>query len=150
MSQHAEANLYRMDNNANVYVESGSVKRLSNAEKQNRQLRPNNKNLSHVESIPPVYTRHHNKEIEAEMGKEYLTDYPNEAPIVREHNKAYMGGGTMGGSFLDDFGRGFLMPFQALGQVASPLMSVAKAVGGAGLFPTQSVAEMKAGLMRNF
>lgn len=128
MSQHSEANLYRMDNNANVYRESGSVKRLSNAEEQNRQLRPNNSNLSNVESIPSVYTRHHNKAIEAEMGKEYLTDYPNEAPIVREHNSAYMGGGTMGGSFLDDFGKGFLMPFQALASVASPIASVAKAV----------------------
>lgn len=128
MSQHAEANLYRMDNNANVYRESGSVKRLSNAEQQNRQLRPNNSNMSYIESIPPSYSRHHNKAIEAEMGKEYLTDYPNEAPIVREHNKEYMGGGTMGGNFFDDFGRGFLMPFKAVASIAKPVADIAKAV----------------------
>ena len=31
--------------------------------------------------------------------------------------------------FWDDFGRGFLMPFQAIGQVAKPVADIAKAIG---------------------
>jgi len=42
----------------------------------------------------------------------------------RPSNNLYKGGG-----FWDDFGRGFLMPFQAVGKIAKPVADIAKAIG---------------------
>ena len=132
------------------YSEHDEYKRLTPDEERTNKLRPNNKSLNSVNE--PAYTYYERPKNDLTNDDTFTKPKYTYYPETRETEARLRNGNlsTNGGGFWDDFGRGFLMPFQALGSVAAPLASVAKAVGGAGLFPTQSAAEMKAGIMSHF
>lgn len=82
----------------------GNVRRLTEEELNNKQLRKDNTYLANYMSYPYVPARPENRELEEEdvSGhplKSRFTDYPNEAPIVRDHNVSLTGGSVVGGSF---------------------------------------------------
>lgn len=75
------------------YTDVNTVRRMSPSEQANPQLRPDNKYLNRYMEYPTLPKRPENREAIREERTNYLTDYANEAPIVRTHNNAVMSGG---------------------------------------------------------
>lgn len=75
------------------YEDKNSVRRLSPSEQANPQLRPDNKFLKRYMEYPTLPKRRDNPQAIREERTNYLTDYANEAPIVRSHNNAMIAGG---------------------------------------------------------
>ena len=98
------SSLHTMMTNDYHYTDHISVRRLSPAELANPQLRVDNRNLKMALEYQSLPSRPQNKHIITERTTEYLTDYPNEAPIVREHNNAHMGGGSFAGGAIKNAG----------------------------------------------
>lgn len=66
------------------YDEHNSVRRLTADEAATLRTRPENKDLGYYLKAPSLKERPPNRKMDDRV---YLTDYLNEAPIVREHNE---------------------------------------------------------------
>ena len=71
----------------------GNVRRLSPLEEGNIQMRRDNKDLESYLTYPAQRRRLDNRNLDAP--KHHLTDYLDEAPIVREHNDMLTGGSLL-------------------------------------------------------
>lgn len=111
------------------YSDQNEYKRLTPDEERTNKLRPNNASLKSVNE--PAYSYHERTKNALTNDDGYThpkyTYYPEttETPARMKNGNL----STAGGGFWDDFGRGFLMPFQAVGKLAEPIAAVAKAVG---------------------
>lgn len=102
------------------YTDHNSVRRLNASELANRQLRSGNKHLESAMTVSEGKKRPSNRNMN-ELAQRYLTDYHNEAPVVREHHNL-----LEGGSFFGDIWDGI----KDVANTAAPFAGViAKAIG---------------------
>lgn len=95
------------------YSDVNTVQRLTPDEEAFKYLRPPLGDLErYLESDAPPPRPSNNQALEM-MDEEHLTDYDNEAPVVREHNDANMAGGN----FWSSLGKGINTAVGAVGKV---------------------------------
>ncbi len=111
------------------YSEHEEYKRLTPDEERTNKLRPNNKSLNSVNEPRYSYDERTKNNIinDDSFTKPKYTYYPQTTETEARMKNGNLS--TNGGGFWDDFGRGFLMPFQAVAKVAEPVAQIAKAVG---------------------
>ena len=111
------------------YSEHEEYKRLTPDEERTNKLRPNNKSLNSVNEPRYSYDERTKNNIinDDSFTKPKYTYYPETTETEARMKNGNLS--TNGGGFWDDFGRGFLMPFQAVAKVAEPVAQIAKAVG---------------------
>lgn len=111
------------------YTDDGEYKRLTADEKRTNKLRTDNRSLANVDKYDNSYSKR--------VGHKDINDFKDRTHTYYTEEMGYgnprLGNTNLhsvsGGGFWDDFGRGFLMPFQAVGKIAEPIASVAKAIG---------------------
>jgi len=111
------------------YSEHDEYKRLTPDEERTNKLRPNNKSLNSVNEPKYSYDERTKNALtnDDSFTKPKYTYYPETTETEARMKNGNLS--TNGGGFWDDFGRGFLMPFQAVAKVAEPVAQIAKAVG---------------------
>jgi NAD+--asparagine ADP-ribosyltransferase len=107
------------------YAESNEYKRLTPDEERTNKLRPTNKSLHSVNEPAYSYDVRADNSMLGDTGLTHpkYTYYDETTETTARNPNVNLS--TQGGGFWDDFGRGFLMPFKAVGSVA-PL--IAKAI----------------------
>ena len=111
------------------YSEHDEYKRLTPDEERTNKLRPNNKSLNSVNEPKYSYDERTKNVLTNDDSFTHpkYTYYPQTTETEARMKNGNLS--TNGGGFWDDFGRGFLMPFQAVAKVAEPVAQIAKAVG---------------------
>lgn len=111
------------------YSDANEYKRLTPDEERTNKLRPTNKSLNSVNEPAYSYDLRSSNQLTKDSSFTHpkYTYYPEEYETRGRLPNGNLS--TAGGGFWDDFGRGFLMPFQAIGQVAKPVADIAKAIG---------------------